>query len=343
MTGVVGAGASADVGGRASADYDVVIVGAGPAGLSAALNLVRARRRVLVLDSNRPRHAATLVSHGFLTRDNTPPHELRRMGREEYLSYEKAEHQLARVTSIVALEEPGDHVFASDTHTTGSTGLFEVRAKGINGQPDRVVSTATVLLATGLSEELPALPSIRSFYGMGLFSCVACDGYEYSDRPIALIGETSDVAWRALLIAQWSDNLTVFTNGAETITPRQQEVLGQRGVAVERRGIADVEGDREGVSGIRMVDGEVIAITGGFVRPKWHAQLEFAEGLGLASDGWGLLLVDRDGRSNHAGIYAAGDITSPGPQQLIVAAGAGGRVAATINRDLIGIPTAHSR
>lgn len=324
-------------------DYDVVIVGAGPAGLSAALNLVRARRRVLVLDSNRPRHSATLVSHGFLTRDNTPPHELRRLGREEYLAYPEAEHQLARVTSITALAEPGDPVFVTDTHTTGSTGLFEVTAKGINGRPDRTLRTSTVLLATGLREELPELPSIRSFYGMGLFSCVACDGYEYSDRPIALIGETSDVAWRAMLIAQWSERLTVFTNGADAITPGQQQLLAERGVAIERRRIADVEGSRDGVTGVRLEDGDVIAISGGFVRPRWHAQLEFASSLALDTDGWGLLTVDRDGRTSHAGIYAAGDITSPGPQQLIVAAGAGGRVAATINRDLIGVPTAHRR
>lgn len=325
------------------AEYDVVVVGAGPAGLSAALNLVRARRRVLLLDSNRPRHAATLISHGFLTRDHTPPHELRKLGREEYLAYPEAEHQLARVTSIVALAEPGEHVYATETHTTGSTGLFEVSAKGINGKPDRRVVTKTVLLATGLKEELPKLPSIRSFYGMGLFSCVACDGYEYSDRPIALIGETSDVAWRALLISQWSNHLTVFTNAADAITPGQESLLAERGVAVERRPIADVEGGREGVTGIRLEDGEVVPMSGGFVRPKWHAQLEFADSLGLDTDGWGLLVVDRDGRTNHAGIFAAGDITSPGPQQLIVAAGAGGRVAATINRDLIGIPTAHSR
>ena len=329
--------------GGGETDYDTVIVGAGPAGLSAALNLARARRRVLLLDANRPRNAATLVSHGFITRDGVPPHELRRLAREELAEYPEAEYQLGRVRSIMALETPGDHVYATDTHTTGSTGLFEVDAKGINGKPDRLVRARTVLLATGLHEELPKLPSIRSFYGLGLFSCVACDGYEYSDRPIALIGETSDVAWRALLISQWSNHLTVFTNGADAITPGQEALLIERGVTVERRMIDDVEGDRDGVTGIRLADGDVLAMSGGFVRPKWHAQLEFAGGLGLATDGWGLLTVDRDGRTSHAGVYAAGDITSPGPQQLIVAAGAGGRVAATINRDLIGVPTAHSR
>lgn len=325
-------------------EYDVVVIGAGPAGLSAALNLVRARRRTLVLDSNRPRHAATLVSHGFLTRDNTPPSELRRLGREEYLAYPEAEHQLARVEQVVALEEPAaEHPYETATHTTGAPGLFEIRAKGINGQPDRLVQSKTVLLATGLKETLPKLPSIRSFYGMGLFSCVACDGYEYSDRPIALIGEESDIAWRALLIAQWSDNLTVFTNGAATITEGQEALLTERRVRIERRPIADVEGDRAGVSGIRLVDGETIPVVGGFVRPRWDAHLDFVKSLDVDVDGWGLLTIDRDGRTSHAGVYAAGDITSPGPQQLIVAAGAGGRVAATINRDLIGVPTAHRR
>ncbi|MEX1078762.1 MAG: NAD(P)/FAD-dependent oxidoreductase [Homoserinimonas sp.] len=324
-------------------DYDTVIVGAGPAGLSAALNLARARRRVLVLDSNRPRNAATLVSHGFITRDGVAPHELRRLARDELTAYPQVEHQLAQVQSVTALGSPGEPVYATDTHTTGSTGLFEVDAKGINGKPNRVVTAHTVLLATGLHEELPPLPSIRSFYGLGLFSCVACDGYEYSDRPIALIGETSDVAWRALLISQWSNHLTVFTNGADAITPGQEALLAERGVTVERRTLDDVEGDRHGVTGVRLVDGDVIPMSGGFVRPKWHAQLQFAGSLGLDTDGWGLLNVDRDGRTSHAGAYAAGDITSPGPQQLIVAAGAGGRVAATINRDLIGIPTAHGR
>jgi thioredoxin reductase len=325
------------------ADYDAVIVGAGPAGLSAALNLARARRRVLLLDTNRPRNAATLVSHGFITRDGIAPHELRRLAREELSAYPQAEHQLARVHDIAAFGTPGEHIYATDTHTTGSTGLFEVSAKGINGKPDRTVTTRTVLLATGLHEELPALPSIRSFYGLGLFSCVACDGYEYSDRPIALIGETSDVAWRALLISQWSNHLTVFTNGSDAINQGQESLLADRGVTVERRALDDIEGDRHGVTGIRLADGEIIPMSGGFVRPKWHARLEFTGSLDLDTDGWGLLNVDRDGRTSHAGVYAAGDITSPGPQQLIVAAGAGGRVAATMNRDLIGIPTAHSR
>jgi thioredoxin reductase len=303
--------------------YDVVIVGAGPAGLSAALNLARARRRVLVLDANRPRNAATMVSHGFITRDGVAPHELRRLAREELERYPEAELQLATVRSVA---RAGDG--------------FAVEARGVNGSPSRAVTATSVLVATGLRERLPALPSIRAFYGLGLFSCVECDGYEHSDRPLALIGETSDLAARALLIAQWSHNLIVFTNGAGRVTAAQEAVLAERNARIERRPIEDVAGERGLVSAMLLTDGTSIPVDGGFVRPRWDAALDYLAELEIATDGWGLLQTDADGRTSIPGIYAAGDSTAPGPQQLIVAAGAGARTAAAINRDLIGIPGA---
>jgi thioredoxin reductase len=301
--------------------YDCVVIGAGPAGLSATLNLVRARRRVLVLDSNRPRNSATLLAHGFLTRDGITPHELRRLGLEELLAYPSAQHQLAVVQRV----------------SRANTG-FRIEATGFNGHPDRIVTAATVLIATGLSETLPDLPGMTNFYGIGVFSCIECDGYEQNDRRLALIGETSDLASRALQIAQWSTDLTVFTNGAKAIGPAQEALLAEHGVRVERRRVADVVGEGLTVTGVLLADGDTIPVDGGFVRPHWHAQVDFAAELALAVDGWGLLVTDADGRTNVTDLYAAGDCTAPGPQQLIVAAGMGARVAATINRDMIGVP-----
>ena len=288
--------------------FDVVVIGAGPAGLSAALNLVRARRRVLVLDSNRPRNAATFASHGFVTRDGISPLELRRLGREELEGYEGATFAKAVVTSI----EPGFVVTAGTAY-----------------------ETEAIVIATGLTEKFPTLPSLRAFYGTTIHSCVECDAYEYADAPIALIGETDDLAERALLLSQWSRDLIVFTNAVGTVTEAEEARLGERGIRVDRRPVADVAGDRDGLTGVLLADGDVIPRRAAFVRPIYQANLGYAASLGLATTDEGWITVDDAGRTSVPGVYAAGDSTAPGPQQLIVAAGAGARVAAAVNRDLL--------
>lgn len=318
-----------DGGDAGAAVIDCVIVGGGPAGLSAALNLARARRRVVLVDANRPRNAATLVSHGFITRDGIPPHELRRLAREELAAYPLVEvRQRQRATRITR---------------DGEVLVVEVAGGAESESPIRA---RTVVLAHGLAETLPSLPSIRAYYGMSLFSCVACDGLELGDRPLALIGETEDLAARAILISQWSDTLTVFTNGSAAVTEEEAEALRARDIAVERRPIADLEGERGTLTGVRLADGALVAVTGGFVRPEWHVDLALVAGLGRGDvpgpDGepgpglteGGLIATDPDGRTASPGLYAAGDAVS-GPQQLIVAAGAGARVASVINHDLL--------
>jgi thioredoxin reductase len=295
-----------------AATTDVVVVGAGPAGLSAALNLVRARRSTLVLDSNRPRNAATFASHGFVSRDGISPLELRRLGREELESYPEASFAKAMVSAITPVERG-----------------FEV-AYG----PTRI-TTRTVVISTGLTEKFPALPSLRTFYGTTIHSCVECDAYEYADKPIALIGETDDLAERALLLSQWSRDLIVFTNGRAQLAEADEAQLAQRGIRVDRREIADVAGDRSGLTGVTLADGETVPRVAAFVRPVYTPNLGYAEALGLVLDADGYLVVDTGGRTNVPGVYAAGDSTAPGPQQLIVAAGAGARVAAALSRDLL--------
>ncbi|KRC50752.1 pyridine nucleotide-disulfide oxidoreductase [Leifsonia sp. Root227] len=300
--------------------HEVVVIGGGPAGLSTALNLVRARRDVLVVDSNRPRHAATLVARGYLTRDGIAPLELRRIGREEVEAYDNGEVAFALAQSIEV-----------------SGAGFRVRATGVRGAADIDVVAQTVVLATGLQETLPAVPSIRAYYGTQLHSCVECDGYEKADAPLALIGETNDLAERAMLLTQWTDDLIVFTNAAGTVSDDDERVLARLGVRVERRAIDDVVGERGTMTGVRLVDGTVIERTGGFVRPLWTPSLAFVSGLDLETDDDGYLLTDAHGRSSVPGVYAVGETTPPGPQQLIVAAGSGAVAAAAINRDLIGL------
>lgn len=309
---------------------DALVIGGGPAGLSAALNLGRARASVLLADTGRPRNAATLRSHGFLTRDGVPPIELRKLGLAELAAYPDV--QIAERTPVSTLVSVTD---APD----GIRFLATLAARGAVA-PGRVAARS-VLVATGLRETLPAIPSIRAYYGMTLFSCAACDGWELRDRPLALIGETGDLATRALLISRWTDELTVFTNGAPVVDVAEEALLASRGIRVDRRPIDDLEGERGTVSAVRLADGDRVPIAGGFVRPAWHPSLEFLTGVAPEVDADGHLVTDTSGRTSIAGLYAAGDAASPGPQQLIVAAGAGARVAAVLTHDLLGVTTAH--
>ncbi|GAA4479897.1 NAD(P)/FAD-dependent oxidoreductase [Microbacterium panaciterrae] len=303
--------------------YDVLIIGGGPAGLSAALNLARSLARVLIVDADRPRNAATLVSHGFLTRDGIPPNELRRIARGELAAY-------PNVTIRTR-----ERVFSLESDGSGFVAGIGRRA------PETRITAHRVLLATGLRETLPDVPNLRGFYGVSLFSCAACDAWELQGRPLALIGETPDLAARARLISRWTRELTVFTHGADVIDAAEEAELAAAGVAVERSPIRELHGERGALTGIRLADGSEHALDGGFVRPRWETDLSFLPALSPDLDAHGHLAADRSGRTSVAGLYAAGDVASPGPQQLIVAAGAGARVAAVMIHDTIGVATAH--
>ncbi|MBF4629427.1 NAD(P)/FAD-dependent oxidoreductase [Curtobacterium flaccumfaciens] len=322
--------------------HDVAVIGAGPAGLSAALNLVRAKRTVLLVDANRPRNAATLRSHGFLTRDGISPLELRKLGRTEVEGYPEA----TVVQSVVDLVTPDPDTDTWRVHGSWRGAEFEARAR-------------TVVVATGLREEFPALPMLRAFYGTAVHSCVECDAYDKAGQPLAFICETDDVVDRALLIAAWTDDLIVYTNGVAPLDDAGRARLAAAGVVVDERVVEDLEGDRTGMTGVRLADGHVEPRAGGFVRPVWHADLDWlrtsattstsatsgntaANGdtpgalEGLQRDTQGLLVVDRVGRTSVPGLYAVGDVTPPGPEQLIVAAGHGAATAAAVHRDLVG-------
>jgi len=314
---------------------DVLIVGGGPAGLSAALNLARARASVLVVDTGRPRNAATLRSHGFLTRDGISPLELRKLARAEIATYPTVRVlDRTNVTSLSLIDGP--------TAADAADGIrFAATLQSHRSGDPIVVSARSALIATGLRETLPAIPSLRAYYGMTLFSCAACDAWELQDRPLALIGETPDLPSRARLIARWTDDLTVFTNGADVVATVEEAELAASGIVVERRRIDDLEGDRGAVSAVRLQDGTRIEIAGGFVRPHWDPALDFVAQLEVDRDRDGHLLVDRSGRTSIPGLYGAGDAAAPGPQQLIVAAGQGARAAAVLVHDLVGVRTAH--
>ena len=160
-------------------------------------------------------------------------------------------------------------------------------------------------------------------------------------RRLALIGETPDIADRARLVSRWTESLTVFTLGADTVSAADEAELAASGVSVQRHPIAELVGDRGRIEAIRLTDGTVVAVEGGFVRPEWETDVSFLRGFAPSLDSDGHVVTDRSGRTDVPGLYAAGDAAIPGPQQLIVAAGAGARVASVMVQDAVGIVTAH--
>jgi thioredoxin reductase len=322
------AGAAQASGAVSPAVVDVLVIGGGPAGLSAALNLGRARASVALVDADRPRNAATLLSHGFLTRDGVPPHELRRLARAELEAYsDVVVHGRTKVVAVAHADE-------SDADARFVATLEGRRAPA-------TIAARAVIVATGLRETLPDVPNIRGFYGMSLFSCAACDGWELRDRPLALIGESADLADRARLIARWTNALTVFTNGSDALGVDGEAELTASGIRVERSRIAELRGERGMLSAVVLEDDTRVKVAGGFVRPEWQSALEFLAPLVPELDEDGHLVTDRSGRSSVPGVYGAGDAAAPGAQQLIVAAGAGARVAAVVVHDALGVTQAH--
>ncbi|WEA41508.1 NAD(P)/FAD-dependent oxidoreductase [Lysinibacillus fusiformis] len=293
--------------------YDCMIIGGGPAGLSAALTLGRARRKVALVDNGTNRNRVTQESHGFLTRDGIKPQEFKNLASKDIESY----------PSITMMDQTVREIIKDDI-----TGLFLV-----NTSENKSYISEKILLATGIQEEFP-LPQIRQYYGKSLFSCPYCDGWELRDKPLAIIAENEEhISHMTKLVFNWSQDLIVFTNGHQ-LSEKVQNDFEQKKIKVYTNTIKDLHGDDGNLSSAELETGENILRAGGFVVPSFYRPNKFAKQLNCQVDENGTVMTDGAGRTTAAGIYIAGETGKGGPSSLMIAAAEGFKAATSINMDI---------
>jgi thioredoxin reductase len=288
--------------------YDVAIVGGWAAGLSAALVLGRARRRVVVIDAGAPRNAPAAHMQGFLSRDGTPPADLLREARDEVRRY--------------GVEIVEDRV-------VDATPGFALRLVG-----GRSIEARQVLLATGAMDELPDIAGARDRWGRDFLHCPYCHGWEVRDQAIGVLGTGPESVAHAHLLRQWTDDVILFTH-THRVSPGERAALGARGIAVVDGTVERLVVTDDRLRAAQLADGHIVQRDALFIRPTVRAHPDGpAAALGCELLAGGLVRTDADGRTSVPGVWAAGNATNP-RAQVITAAGEGSAVAIAINTELV--------
>lgn len=292
--------------------FDAVIVGGSFAGLSAALMLARARRQVLVVDSGLPRNRFAAHSHGVLGLDGMPGNDLLRQAKAQLLDYPSVRWASDTVTAAQA----GEGGF---TVTSASGGTWAARK---------------LLLATGIADQLPALPGLAERWGHSVLHCPYCHGYEVGGGAIGLLGGHALSPRMAALLADWGQ-VTLFTQGL-ALEDEDAATLQRRGVRVETAAVVGLEGELPQLSAALLDDGRRIDLRALFVSARQHMASPLAEALGCALEEspLGVLLqVDAQKQTSVPGVYAAGDATTMG--NITLANAEGVRAAISLHHALV--------
>jgi thioredoxin reductase len=301
--------------------YDCIVVGAGPAGLSAALLLARYRRRVLTFHNSSPRNLYSHGAHGFLGHDGILPAELLARGRDEVMKY----GGLVVEGCVTRAERIGDEHFRI---TTGDEGVVR-----------QAFEARKLLLATGLRDLTPDCPGFHDFYGASVFHCPDCDGFEITGKRVAVLGRGKETVGFTLDLLTWTNKLTLITNGdAGDISEEHFARLARFDIAVTDQSIAKLEGntDTNQLERVRFDDGGALDCDALFFNLGTEPASDLHSMLGCKLDEeCGLVWVDaEDQQTSVAGVYAAGDLT-PRSQLAIVAAAEGAMAAIHIHKSLI--------
>jgi thioredoxin reductase len=292
-------------------NFDVVVIGGGAAGLSAALVLARARRHVLVVDGGAPRNAPAAHMHGFLSRDGLPPHELLAIGRAEIEGYG------GHIANDVVIDVAGD----------GASGFRLALRDGGS------VSARRLVVATGLRDELPNIPRLRERWAKDVLHCPYCHGYEVKDRRLGVLGGSPHAVRYAQIVRQWSDDVVYFAS-TTALTDTERRELEARSIVVVEGSVKGLVVDGDELRGIEVDGHETVERDALFVPPRFVPNDDLLVRLGCERDDDGWPVTDADGRTSVPGVWVAGNVANP-RAQVITAAGEGSAAAIAINADLV--------
>ena len=291
--------------------YDAIIVGGGPAGLSAALVLGRCRRRVLVCDAGHPRNEPSEGVHGYFTRDCMHPAELLRIGREQLHPY-GVEFRAGVVTEVEP--EPGGFRICLEDGTE--------------------LHSRKVLLATGVRDRLPEIDGLREMFGKSVHHCPYCDGWEWRDQPIAVYARRQTGFGMSLALrTTWTEDVALLTDGPSRLSREQRGELRRFNITIREQRVVRLEGDDGMLRRIVFEKGEPLERRALFLNTGFEQQSPIAKTLGCVFTPKGVLQANRKEQTNVQGIYVAGD-ASRDVQMVIVAAAEGVKAAKAINEDL---------
>lgn len=296
--------------------YDVIVVGGSFAGLAAAMQLGRARRRVLLVDAGKPRNRFAHASHGFLGQDGRSPAEILDVFRSQVLAYPTVRFLAGEV---------------SDAQNAGEDGFDVSLASGERPRAQRLV------LATGIIDDLPPVPGVRERWGVTVLHCPYCHGYEVGDQRLGVLATGEMSLHQAVLLRDWSAEVTLFTNQVLDLEADQRAALEARGIRVEEEAVEELAGTAPELEGVRLRNGGLVEIEALFTGSRTRMASPLAERLGCAFDDgpFGpLVRTDASKETTVAGVYCAGD-AARAPHNATWAASDGVMAGISAHRSLV--------
>lgn len=292
--------------------FETIIVGGSAAGISAALTLGRSLRRVLVIDSNEPCNRKSPQSHNFITRDGTAPGELISIAKKQVLNYKTVRFLNEKVIGIEKNEE-----------------MFEVETDA-----GKRFCALKILLATGLADITPEIEGFSDCWGISILHCPYCHGYEVRNQPTAVLANGEAAYHTGMLISNWTDKLTILTNGVSELRHFEQEKLQELNISIIEKEIAGIGHTNGSLENICFTDGSDFSARALYASIPFAQQSPLAETLGCKMTEKGHIQVDALNRTTVDGVYAAGDNTAE-HRAVSVAAASGTIAGFTINADLV--------